>query len=68
MYKNCCGLDIHKKTIKACVINGKYKEILEFGTMTEDILSLVDWIKEKQCECVAMESTSVYWKPIYNLL
>jgi transposase len=68
LYKNCCGLDVHKKTIKACIITGKDKEILEFGTMTEDILSLVDWIKEKQCECVTMESTSVYWKPIYNLL
>lgn len=68
LYKICCGLDVHKKTIKACMIKGKDKEIIEFGTMTEDILSLVDWIKEMQCECVAMESTSVYWKPIYNLL
>ncbi len=56
MYKNCCGLDVHKKIIKACIVTGKSKKILEFGTMTEDIISLVDWIKEKQCECVAMES------------
>lgn len=68
LYENCCGLDVHKKTIVACMINGKAKEIVTFGTMTEDILDLVDWIKSKECQCVAMESTGVYWKPVYNLL
>jgi transposase len=68
LYENCCGLDVHKKTIVACMINGKKKEIVTFGAMTEDILDLVDWIKARECQCVAMESTGVYWKPIYNLL
>ena len=68
VYKTCCGLDVHKKIIAACILNGDKKELKSFGTMTDDILELVEWIKEHQCEAVAMESTGVYWKPIYNLL
>lgn len=44
------------------------KEIREFGTMTDDIMELVGWLKENKCEIAAMESTGVYWKPVYNLL
>lgn len=68
VYTNCCGLDVHKKTVVACFIEGRQKKTLSFGTMTDDLLELIDLIKEKQCECVAMESTGSYWKPIYNLL
>jgi transposase len=68
VYKKCCGLDVHKKIIVACIIDGTKKEVKTFGAMTEDILALVDWIKSTDCEAVAMESTGVYWKPIYNLL
>lgn len=68
VYKKCCGLDVHKKLIVACVIDDTRKEIRTFGAMTGDILKLVDWIKSTDCEAVAMESTGVYWKPIYNLL
>jgi transposase len=68
IYQICCGLDIHKKSVAACMLFQKGKEILSFGTMTEDIFRLIDWIKSQNCECVAMESTGVYWKPIYNLL
>lgn len=68
VYQRCCGLDIHKKIIVACSHTPVGKEIQSFGTMTEDILSLVEWVKSKECSCVAMESTGVYWKPIYNLL
>lgn len=68
LYERCCGLDIHKNSIKACIITPEGKEIKTFGTMTGDILELVDWIKRKNCTHVAMESTGVYWKPIYNLL
>jgi len=68
VYERCCGLDIHKKLIVACSITPKGKEIQSFGTMTEDIISLVEWVKSKECSRVAMESTGVYWKPIYNLL
>lgn len=68
IYQHCCGLDIHKKVIVACMLSPKDKEIISFGTMTDDIFQLIDWIKNQNCECVAMESTGVYWKPIYNLL
>lgn len=67
IYKNCCGLDVHKSVIVACILNDSKKEIKSFGAMTSDILELVDWIKMNDCEAVAMESTGVYWKPIYNL-
>jgi transposase len=68
VYERCCGLDVHKKSVTACVITPEGKEIRTFGTVTEDLLALVDWIKEKGCTYVAMESTGVYWKPVYNLL
>jgi transposase len=68
VYNHCCGLDVHKKSITACAITPKGKGIETFGTMTYDHLQLVDWIKSKRCTHVAMESTGVYWKPIYNLL
>lgn len=68
IYNNCCGLDVHKNIIVACILKGTKKDIKSFGAMTSDILELVDWIKDNNCEAVAMESTGVYWKPIYNLL
>ncbi|RKL61385.1 IS110 family transposase [Thermoanaerobacteraceae bacterium SP2] len=68
LYPNCCGLDVHKKSIVACAITPEGKEIQKFGTMTSDILSLQKWLKSKGCTCVAMESTGSYWKPIYNIL
>ncbi|TCL52996.1 transposase, partial [Hydrogenispora ethanolica] len=64
----CCGIDVHKKSVTACLITPKGKEIRTFGTMTSDLLELVDWLEANQCTIVAMESTGVYWKPIYNLL
>jgi transposase len=64
----CCGLDIHKKTIVACLITPAGKEIRSFGTMTESLLELADWLILNSCTIVAMESTGVYWKPIYNIL
>lgn len=68
VYKVCCGLDVHKKTIVACIIKNKSRETVTFGTMTANIIELTDWIKSNSCEAVAMESTGVYWKSIYNLL
>lgn len=44
------------------------KEIRTFGTMTHELLALADWLAQAKCTHVAMESTGVYWKPIYNLL
>jgi transposase len=72
IYRRCCGLDIHKKTIVACLITPgedekPQKEIRSFGAMTGDLLKLLDWLMEHQVTHVAMESTGVYWKPLYNL-
>jgi transposase len=69
----CCGLDIHKKTVVACLLHeldsGEVcKELRTFSTMTADLLALSDWLETAGCTHVAMESTGVYWKPIYNLL
>lgn len=68
LYERCCGLDVHKKVMVACVITPEGKETRSFGTMTGDLLELVDWLVSKGCTHVAMESTGVYWKPIYNIL
>ncbi|WP_018211536.1 IS110 family transposase [Desulfitobacterium hafniense] len=68
LHECCCGLDVHKKSITACIITPKGKEIKTFGTMTRNLIELVDWIKKSRCTHVAMESTGDYWKPIYNLL
>jgi transposase len=72
MYKRCCGLDIHKKSIYACVLikeeGRREKHLARFGTMTADILQLAAWLRDWGVERVGMESTGVYWKPIWNLL
>ena len=68
IYDKCCGIDVHKKLIVACLRSGRKNEIREFGTSTKEILSLTDWLMEKGCEMIAMESTGSYWKPIYNII
>jgi transposase len=73
VYERCCGLDLHKQTVVACLIvpgpdTVPRKEVRTFGTMTDDLLQLADWLTAGGCTHVAMESTGVYWKPIYNLL
>lgn len=68
VYSRCCGLDVHKKNVVACVITPEGKEIRTFLTMTDELINMVDWIKSKGCTHVAMESTASYWKSIYNLL
>jgi transposase len=72
IYERCCGLDVHKRTIMACMLKwsgGEWqKEIRQFGTMTKDLLALLDWLLGEGCTHVAMESTGVYWKPVYNIL
>jgi transposase len=73
IHRCCCGLDVHKKLIVACLISlnetGEFqKEIRHFTTMTKDILVLADWLTSVGCTHVAMESTGVYWRPIWNLL
>jgi transposase len=73
VYERCCGLDVHKRTVVACrIVPGAAgmpsKEIRTFGAMTRDLLALADWLGNAGCTHVAMESTGVFWKPIYNLL
>ena len=66
--KRCCGLDVHKRSVTACVITPKGKEVRQFGTLTAELLALADWLIECDVTHVAMESAGVYWKPVYNLL
>jgi transposase len=66
--ERACGMDVHKDSITACILTPEGKEIQTFSTKTVFLLKLLDWIKEHNCSHVAMESTSVYWKPIVNLL
>ena len=66
--ERCAGLDVHKKTVVACVITPKSKETRTFGAMTNELIEMGDWITNQGVTHVAMESTGVYWKPVYNLL
>ncbi|MCY9698124.1 IS110 family transposase [Paenibacillus alginolyticus] len=68
LIERACGLDVHKKTITACIVTPEGKEIKTFHTHTVYLLQLIDWMKEHRCTHVAMESTGVFWKPIVNLL
>jgi len=72
MYERCCGLDIHKASITACALiteKGKtQEETRRFGTMTDDLRALAGWLQQKEIRQVAMESTGVYWKPVWNIL
>ncbi len=68
VHECCCGLDVHQETVVACLLCGGRKEIKTFSTMTGDLRTLAHWLRQAGCRHVAMESTGVYWKPIYNLL
>ena len=72
LYERCCGLDLHKRSVTACRLtpgaNGQpVRETRTFATMTADLLALGDWLAAGGVTHVAMESTGVYWKPIWNL-
>lgn len=69
----CCGLDIHKRALVACLITPgpegqSHQTLRTFATMTGELLQLADWLAEAGCTHIAMESTGSYWKPVYNLL
>jgi transposase len=73
VHARCCGLDVHKDTVVACLLTpgpgGRpTSEVRTYGTLTDELLALGDWLAEAGCTHVAMESTGVYWKPIWNLL
>ena len=67
VYNICCGLDVHKKIIVACLRKGKKEEVREFRSTSKEIRELAEWLKTNGCEMIAMESTSVYWKPLVNI-
>ena len=74
LYARVCGMDVHKNSVVACVriLNAKdgtvQSTLRRFGTMTADLLELRQWLREQQVTHAAMESTGVYWQPVFNLL
>lgn len=68
LYPCCCGIDVHAKTVVACLIKQGKRQTRTFSTMTDDLLLLSDWLTSEGCTHVAIESTSVYWKPVFNIL
>ena len=68
-----CGLDVHQATVVACLLVGAAdgkprKDIRTFGTMTQDLVALRDWLRAEGCTHVGMESTGIYWMPVYAVL
>ena len=73
VHDRCAGLDVHKQTVVACALRpgdggAPRNEIRTFGTMTDDLLALGDWLVGLGVTHVAMESTGVLWQPVWNLL
>lgn len=69
----CCGLDVHKEKISACLMTidehgDEASEIREFATFTDELVKLRGWLQERGCPIVAMESTGIYWRPVHNVL
>jgi transposase len=68
----CCGIDVHQESLTACIMKGSgkcmHKEIREFSTFTDGIQAFGAWLKEHEILRVAIESTGVYWKPVFNIL
>ena len=72
LHRRCAGLDVHKDTVVACVRVAERsrvrQEVRTFGTTTKGLMALADWLTENECTHVAMESTGVYWKPVWHIL
>lgn len=72
IYRRCAGLDVHEKSVSVCarILQGKHVEVMEavFQTFTEDLEALRDWLFRNRIKRVAMESTGVYWIPVWNIL
>lgn len=73
VYQRCCGMDVHKKSVTACLLlideEGEFRmEKREFGTMTRDLREMGEWLHAHGVQRIAMEATGVYWKPIWNIL
>ena len=68
IHRCCGGLDVHARTVVACLIKDGRKQTRTFSTMTDELLLLSDWLSGEGCTHAAIESTGVYWKPVFNLL
>jgi len=73
VHSTCAGMDVHKKDVKVCLVTRdphgrRTQEVRTFSTLTKDLLTMRDWLQDHGCPVVALESTGVYWKPIFNLL
>jgi transposase len=73
VYKRCCGMDVHKDSVTACVLlideDGEFrKQTRYFSTMTRDLKEMSGWLASLGVEAIAMEATGVYWKPVWNIL
>ena len=68
LYGICSGVDVHKKLLVVCLRSGRKTEIRSFGTTTQELFDIAQWLKDNHCEMAAMESTGSYWKPLYNVL
>ena len=68
IHERCCGLDVHNKSVVACVITPDSQDTRTFGTTTRQLVKLVEWLREQGVTHVALESTGVYWKSIVNLM
>ena len=68
VYERCCGVDIHKKMLEACILTSEGVQRKQFRTITRELRDFVSWLMKNNTLIVAMESTGVYWKPVYNLL
>src|SRR5204863_5631768 len=68
LHERCCGLDVHKRTVVACRLIPEGSETKTFGTTTEALTSLAEWLGAAGVTHVVMESTGVYWQPVFNVL
>src|SRR5438270_12472512 len=72
-HERCCGLDVHKRTVVACVLMSQpdgtvERQVRTFKTMLADLLALADWLSSLKVTHVALESTGVFWRPVFNVL
>lgn len=74
IYTHCCGIDVHKRSVSVCVLvpgsegEAVAKQVRQYGTTVAELLEMHDWLRECGVRQVAMESTGVYWKPVWNIL
>jgi transposase len=68
VHERCAGLDVHKSSVVACALLPEDKQLRTFGTMTWQLEQLAEWLRGLGVQAVAMESSGVYWKPVFNIL